>query len=277
MKKITLLLLFPVFLLSCGNASDKSEKEPVGIREEFVPIINGTWVAADYLEEILKTKSPKAAFAQAEGLVAMEINTAEILGDSLVVAGSWNNHEGYLYSIYFKQGQDEKSLVTTHVYNDYGTDFYELSYKVVNNKDTQLLFKRYSADKKLKEERSYIKVTGPLSADSEPYGLQYMVNKVLFSGKYTATDESGVTTEIELTDDGMVKGFGTHKTYYVYTDFMTGDFTNLDEMSFDAFTKEQKPYVFEFSADRVKLYQALQNDERTLLVKGGLKYVLIKN
>lgn len=277
MKNLTLLLVFPMLLLSCGNESNSSQKEqPVSIKEQFVPIINGTWVATDYLEEVAKTKSPKAAFAKAEGLVAMEINTAEILSDSLTVAGSWNNHEGYLYTIYFKQGQDGKSLVTTHTYNDYGTDFYELSYKLVNNTDTQLLFKRYSADKKLKEERSYVKVTGPLTADSEPYGLQYMVNKTLFSGKYTAIDANGATSEIELTDDGMVKGFGTHKIYYVYTDFMDGDFTNMDEMSFDAFTKEQKPYIFELSGDTLKLYQALQNEERTQLIRGPYKYSLVR-
>lgn len=229
----------------------------------------------DYVDELAKTKSPKIASQKLQGIVSMDINTAEIQADSLVVAASLNNHEGYVYNLYFKQGQDEQSLVTKHPYDDLGTDFYELSYAIQNN-DTTLLLKRYNKDKKVKEERVYIKVRGPQTPDSEPYGLQYMANKTLFSGKYKAMDEEGKVTEVELTDDGMVKGFGKHTTYYVYTDFIGDELTNLDEMSFDAFTKTQKPYVFLFSNDTIKLYQALQNEERTQLIQGPLRYTFVK-
>lgn len=275
MKKLIYILMLPLLLMACSSGNPETTEAPKDLKGTFQPIINGVWVMTDYLDALAATKSPKAASSKLEGIVSMEINTSEIQGDSLIVAGSWNNHEGYVFNIYFRQGQDAQSLVTTHPYNDFGTDFHELSY-AVENKDTLLLLKRYNKDKQLQHTRKFRKVTGPQTADSEPYGLQYMANKVLLSGKYLAIDEKGTSTNIELTDDGMAKGFGKHTTYYIYTDFLGNELTNLDEMSFDPFTKTQKPYVFEIKGDTVLLYQAMENDERTLLIRGPLKHTLIK-
>lgn len=273
MKKLLYIFTLPLLLLACGDVEKTGT--PKDIKATFMPIVNGTWVMEDYFTELEKTNSPKLASEKLKGIVSMDINTSDIQGDSLVVSASWNNHEGYVYHLFFRQGQDEQSLVTTHPYSDNGTDFYELAYTVDNN-DTLLVMKLYGKDKKLKEQRRYVKVTGPQADNSEPYGIQYVANKVLLSGKYTATDSNGISSTIEMTDDGMVTGFGKHTTYYIYTDFLGAELTNLDEMSFDAFTKTQKPYIFEIAKDTVYLYQALENEERTLLIRGPLKYTLIK-
>lgn len=244
-----------------------------GLPATFTPIVSGTWVMTDYINELGKTKSPKAASVVLKDVVSMNIDPSMLKGDSLEISVSLGNHEGYFFNLYFRQGQDEQSLTTGHTDNEGG--FYELAY-AANNNDTSLVLNHYSKDKKLLDKKAFTKVTGVQSENGEPYGLQYMANKVLLAGKYTVADDSGKTSEVTLTDDGMATGLGTHSTYFIFTDFFGIEETNLDEMCFDERTKNQKAYIFEINTDTVHLYKAQENEDRTLLIKGPLKYTMVK-
>ena len=125
--------------------------------------------------------------------------------------------------------------------------------------------------------RSFTKVTGPQTEDSEPYSLQYMVNKHLFAGDYQATDDKGKTSTITLTEDGLLKGVEEHKTYFIFTDFVGEEpgYT-VDELCFDEQTKNQKPFLYKINADTLRLYEAKENEERTKISQGPLKYTLVK-
>lgn len=275
MKKLLLAAsIIAIFAAACNsNSSNKEEaKDLVGT---FKPIVSGAWVMTDYINELNKTKSPLAASAKLKDVVSLNIDFSMLKGDSVDVSASLNNHEGYLFSLYLREGQDERSLATGHTSMDNPGAFYELAY-TINNNDTSLVLNHYDKSKKLLDKKAFTKVTGVQSENGEPYGLQYMANKVLLAGKYTATDDAGKTSEVILTDDGMVTGLGTHSTYFIFTDFLGGDETNLDEMAFDERTKNQKPYIFEINADTVWFFQAKENEERTLLIKGPLKYTMVK-
>lgn len=275
MKKLLIALTIAVSLIACGSDKKETKEPSKDISTVFSPIIAGTWVMTDYITDLGKTKSPKASAGKLEGIVSMIIDPAIIQGDTITVAASWNNHEGYTFYLFFRQGQNKQSLATDHTDRDSSGNFYELSYDIKNN-DTTLALNHYNKDKKLLHARQFTKVRGPLTADSEPYGLQYMANKVLLAGSYNATDDEGKKSKVTLTEDGMAKGMGTHTTYYIFTDFTGPDETNLDEMCFDFGTKTQKPYIFEIKADTVLLYKAMENEERTLLICGPLKYTLVK-
>lgn len=273
MKKLFLALFIPFLLTACGaNNADTPQATDV---TTYKPAIAGTWVLKDYYDALETTKSPKDAYASLQGIVSMIIDTTDMQGDSILVSARWNHKESYLYNIYLRPGKAEHSLQTAHPYNDYGTDYFEVAY-AISNGDTVLQMNRFDNSGKQKESKTYLRVTGPQGPDSEPYGVQYIANKVLFSGKYKATDENGKTMEVKLTDDGLSSGIGTHTLYYIYTDFSGDELTNLDEMAFDAFTKTQKPYIFEIKDNTILLYQALQNEERTQLIRGDLKYTLVK-
>lgn len=283
MKRIILCGVSALLLAACDNPGDK---QPTGDKTAMVPVANvmsGTWVMSDYLNDLRQTGSPKASSPKLNGVVSMLVDASLVQGDTILVSASLNNHEGLNFYLFLRQGQNEHSLQTDHTT---GTDdSYELSYSIKDDTVLQLL--HYDKDKKLVDSRDFTKVRGPLTEESEPYGLQYMVNKVLFSGRYRLIDEDSTKNikkqstensgrEIELTDDGMVRGMQEHKTYYVFTDFLGDVETNLDEMAFDPQTKNQKPYIFQVNGDTIRLYKALENEDRTLLVTGALRYTLIK-
>jgi hypothetical protein len=275
MKKLLFILLATYALAACGSGETETNETPADIHATFSPIIKGTWVMTDYITDLQKTKSPKASSGVLQGVVSMEIDPSSPTGDTTIVSASLNNHEGMTFYLFYRQGQDGQSLATALTDEDGSGNFYELAYNITGS-DTVLELKHYNKEKKLLDTRSFTRVTGPLTDDSEPYGLQYMANKVLLSGNYNVTDDEGNSFKAELTDDGMAKGVAGHSTYYIFTDFMGDEQTNLDEMVFDPGAKTQKPYIFEIKADTVWLYKAMENDERTLLIRGPLKYTMVR-
>ncbi len=275
MKQLLLILLATHMLAACSSGETQNNNAPADIHSAFSPIIKGTWVMTDYITDLQKTKSPKASAGILQGVVSMEIDPSAIYGDTTIVSASFNNHEGMTFYLFFRPGQEAKSLPTALTDEDGSGNFYELGYNIAG-KDTVLQLKHYNKEKKLLDTRNFTKVTGPLTDESEPYGLQYMANKVLFSGKYNVTDDEGNSFKGDLTDDGMAKGIGAHTTYYIFTDFIGDEQTNLDEMVFDKGAKTQKPYIFEIKGDTILLYKAMENEERTLLIRGPLKYTMVK-
>lgn len=275
MKKLILILLTASTLAACSSGDNETKETTTDIHTTFSPIIKGTWVMTDYITDLQKTKSPKASAGVLQGVVSMEIDPAAPTGDTSIVSASLNNHEGMTFYLFYRPGQDGQSLATALTDEDGSGNFYELAYNI-SGADTTLQLKHYNKEKKLLDTRGFTRVTGPLTDDSEPYGLQYMANKVLLSGTYNVTDDEGNTFKAELTDDGMAKGVAGHSTYYIFTDFLGDEQTNLDEMVFDPGAKTQKPYIFEIKADTVQLYKAMENEERTLLIRGPLKYTMVR-
>lgn len=265
-----------VFFSACNNNSTKATKnEADEIAAKIEPFIQGSWVMSDYITSLSQTKSPLASGSVLTDIVSLDIDTrGQHSGDSASVAASLNNHEGYAFYIYFRKGQSGTSIPTNHTDDKGG--FYEMDYTIVDA-DTLLVLYHYGNDKKLLDKRNYTRWKSPLAENDEPSVLQRTANSILFTGKYKATDDKGITTDWEFTSGGIAQGVEGHSTYYVFTDFIAEEEGyKIDEMCFDEHTKTQKPFIFSIKGDTTYLYQAKENTERTKLEQGPLKYTLLK-
>lgn len=272
MKKLLIIIAGISLIASCKQGGNENNKTTT--KDAILPYLQGTWVMTDYINELKNTHSPLVSSKKLNGIVSMTINKDVAERDSLPVPGSLNNHEGTSFNIILQQGANEQQLKTDLTDNNTG-NYYEIGYEA--GKDTSAVLIEYNKDHKEVGKHYYTKVTGIQTDESEPYGLQYMANKVLLAGVYNATDDAGKASTIEFTEDGLIKGIEGHKTYYIFTDFLgEGDGYQVDELCLDEQTKEQKPFIFHISKDTVRLYQAKEDAERTKLEQGPLKYTLIK-
>jgi hypothetical protein len=276
MKHIVTILSIAVLFTACKSGTETQNTEAEAIAARVKPIIQGTWVMTDYITSLQQTKSPLASSKVLKDIVMLDILADSIndKGDSMGVSGSLNNHEGLAFNIYFRKGHTETAIPMEYTDND--GSFYELDYTIANN-DTTLVVNHYGKDNKVIAKRDFTKWKQPVADYDEPSPLQRTVNKVLFAGKYRATDDAGKTYDWELTNGGILLGVEGHKTYYVFTDFIAEEEGYLvDEMCFDEHEKTQKPFIFSIKGDTTYLYQAKENNERTKIEKGDLKYTLLK-
>lgn len=274
MKYVIPILALTILFAACKSGTENQKTEAEAIAARIMPIVHGTWVMTDYITSLEQTKSPLASSKLLTGIVAMDFDTADHKGDSVSVQGNGGNHEDVLFSIYFRKGQTETSVPVSMVAED-GSHF-ELDYTTTNG-ETTLLLCRYGANNKLLDKQSFTKWKEPVGEDDEPSVFQRTVNRILFAGKYAVTDDAGKTYNWELTNGGIAKGVEGHSTYFVFSDFSFEEEGYLvDEMCFDERTKTQKPYIFSIKGDTTFLYQAKENEERTKIEKGPLKYTLVK-
>jgi hypothetical protein len=275
MKKLLGISALILSLAACKDSATRKAEEGKELAATFAPIINGAWVMTDYINHLGNSKSPLASYNLLKGVVSIDISTADYSGDSLYVPISINNHEGDGFMVYFRKGHDENSLPTSLPDYQNSINSYELGYEV-KEKDTLLVLYHYGANNKLLDKRSFSKIPSE-SEDGEPNALQRAVNSLLFAGNYSATNEQGIVADVTFTTDGLLQGFEGHNTFYIFTDFMTEeDGYKIDEICFDERTKNQQPFIFAISGDTTRLYAAKENEERTRLEKGTLKYTLVK-
>ncbi len=107
MKKILTLFLLVSILAGCSchhksktlnGANSKTQYR----MHKFNRIIQGAWVNKEYIDEVLKTRSPQAASGSAGFITALSIDTTNIKGDSLSVGVNLGNHEGTILITKFK-------------------------------------------------------------------------------------------------------------------------------------------------------------------------------
>ena len=277
MKHIVTILSIAVLFAACKSGTETKKTEAEEIAARVMPVIKGTWVMTDYITSLQQTKSPLASSAVLKDIVMLDILDMDSLshqGDSMGISGSLNNHEGLAFNIYFRKGHTETAIPIA--YSDNDGSFYELDYTIANN-DTTLVVCHYGKDNQLIAKRNFTKWKQPVADYDEPSPLQRMVNKVLFAGKYKATDDAGKTFDWELTSGGIALGVEGHNTYYIFTDFIAEEPGYMvDELCFDEHEKTQKPFIFSIKGDTTYLYQAKENNERTKIEKGDLKYTLVK-
>ena len=230
---------------------------------------------SDYINDVEKTRSPYESHYKLKGVASIAIALPNDKGDSARIGYSLNNHEGSDFVIYFKTGQMSTSLKTSLPDYDIKTNFYELGYKV-KNQDTTLIFYHYNKHREIINAVKFTKVLNSLPLDDMGYGIEYVTDEKLISGKYSTVDSTGNSFKIEFNSEGKVTGFLDFKTYYINTDFEAGPENNLDEIDFDVSTPKQKSYTFKFNVDTIDLYDIDHNADSTLLMTGKLKYKLVR-
>ena len=138
MKYIITELAIYILLTSCETSKRTDNPEANIMRDSiasFDPLFHGVWVKSDYVNKILKTKSPYKSSDKLNGIVTLIIDTQKQTQDSLPVGSSLNNHEGYGFIVFQVEGHAPTSLTTDIVDYETESNFYELDY-TKNDRDT---------------------------------------------------------------------------------------------------------------------------------------------
>lgn len=273
MKYSSLVAFIFLLPISCQTTDKKTDKHSNELIEKFKPFLIGTWVPADYINDIVKTKSPLKSSNKITYISEFSIDTIKLSDDSIHIGAAMGNHEGGEFIIYFKQGLTSTSLPIK--INEDEISLYELGY-VINGVDTSLVLFHYDKNKKLLEETKYIKVQASKPSGELGDGFQYIVNKKLIAGTYEVSDSTENKTRIELTADGKIKGFLGFKTYYILTDFVARPENGTDEICFEIQTKEQKCYGFNIIADTINLFEPAKDEQNSLFTPGPTIYRFVK-
>lgn len=279
MKALIYLLLALGIFTSCSTDNSTTTDEPNSIdslRQNFNTVFKGVWVLSDYLEAIEKTKSLLKSSDKLEGVVTMVIDKIAH-ADSMRIGVSWNNHEGYDFTAYFRQGQNRNSLKTNLPDYEEKTNFYELSYESIGN-EIFLWLNHYNKNKQLIDKRRFDKVATTQPDTDLTWGLQYAVNERLFAGNYLLIDSTETLRKVYLKSDGTLTGHPAFKTYYVMTDYLGGPVAMLDKVIFNIDTDRSKGFAFKKLKDTTYLYSTIGDEDAGEIVKiVKVQYKLVKN
>lgn len=281
MKKTSILLLTTAVLVGCSNNNNKSNTSKKSINRQaqllerkFNPIIHGDWVNKEYIDKITETNSPEAAAEVSGFITELSIDTTGIKNDSLYAGANYGNHEGGGITTKFKPGKRPSTLR----FNGY-SDSYDLGYSIKNGDTTLILYYR-NADTKHAGKTVYIKsvnkITDVADRTETLDGVNYLINKRLIAGQYVATDSLGAKSDMVFTSGGKVKGLSNFKTYYIQDDFV-GPESNLDEIIFELYQKNQVDYAFKIKADTLSIFTTRENADSTELYYNKLVYKLVRS
>lgn len=263
MKQLIYIFLTFFIVTSCSNdktsTTDNSSNSIDSLKLSFIPVFNGVWVLADYIDAIEQTRSPLKSADKLQGVVTMVID-GTINSDSIEVGVSWNNHEGYSFTTYFLTGQNRNSLKTNIPDYNEKSGFYELGYETINDK-TYLVIYHYTEASQLIDKKRFTKVAERQQDNDAAWGLQCVVNEKLFSGNYLLIDSTSAIGTINLKNDGSLSGWADFNTYYVFTDFMGGPESVLDGIAFNLNEKKSKWFAFKINSDTTYLYSTIGDEE----------------
>ncbi|TFF38004.1 hypothetical protein [Mucilaginibacter psychrotolerans] len=272
MKKLFFLLAPIIVLLSCTSNPTKkhtdtltaAKPKPAKQRTNLLPVYQGVWVKSDYIEKIRRTKSVLASVDLVAGITGMQIDTATITGDSLMVTVGWDNQNPGSVAIRLKHGKRPGTL-------QFGDD--ELGYSVANGDTALLLYQVYN---KQLFTTPYHKIANVDANKNVSDGINYVINKALIAGSYAVKGVTGKTSKVIFTPDGTVTGLAGFRKYFIENDLKPGPLKNMDLITFDEFSSKSAVYHYVFEDNTLKLYEAKPNTKATLIVLGKLKYTLTR-
>ncbi|RTQ50055.1 hypothetical protein EJV47_10455 [Hymenobacter gummosus] len=245
--------------------------------QQLLPQLAGHWVQQSYLDAVVRTKSPYRVQDSISHIAELLILPGKLTADSLLVGLSLGNHEGGEAALYLRPARHPQALPLHHPDYEQPSNYYELSYAMLG-RDSLLRLNLRNRGGKLMSSVAYRRARMPLlaQADDLSAGLQYEVNRLLMAGRYTGRDSVGRAVSARFTPDGKVSGLAGFKTYYVGTDFGAGPENNLDDLTFNSYTKQQRSFTYRFSGDTLRLF-ALRSDSNHIdLAPARLHYTLVR-
>lgn len=271
LKNAIYTILIIVFITSCKSKSDKPlitpEVSPDTIQKlitKLKPILQGVWVKKDYIDKVISTRSPLLASDKVIGITTMHINSPETRGDSLPVLVTYDNKNPGGVILRFKQGKSKAGM-------PFGEN--ELGYSIKNADTTLVLYQYYQNRWVL---TPYIRALRQSAGNDLQDGINYLINKNLFAGRYSSTDIQGKKSDITFKDNGEISGFGAFTKYTVESSYDNKVMNNLDEITFNQFSSDEKTFIFKIDANTLNLFEVKPNANSTLLITGKLKYKLVK-
>ena len=275
--KPTYYFLFIFFSSLFYSCSDNRESKLDGTTDSVIQkdwriknILSGVWVPDEYIKNIESTKSPYKSSDALTEVATMIIECDSSVADSLVVGASWNNHEGYSFTVSF----DSTNYLLTNI-PDYEvkSNTYRLAYDIVKQ-DTFLILAHFAKDNRLLDQKRFRRITQNQSSDEgADWGLTFLVNDRIFRGQYKRID-SIAPEKIMFSNSGDVQNFYDYKSYQVLTDFIGP--TDFDNICFKTNDSKYKCFAFKFSADTLKLYELVETEEEGIEKVGAIKYTLLR-
>lgn len=276
MKKVIIYFsIFALLISSCSSDTKKSVKDSITgfpkaagtnkLITEYKPIVQGVWIKVDYINEVIRTKSPEAATKYVDGVTTMYFNTEKLNGDSILAPVGWSNHEGGELTLFFRPGIRSSTI-------QFGAG--DLGYSIENG-DTILTTYWPNENKKIIATK-YRRILVKQKDDDIGYGLNYAINQGIISGKYLCTDSANSAFEVTFLNSGKVIGFPNHDNYYVSDDIGGEPMNNLDVIVFDLYSKKSQDFYFKITKDTLKLYTTKASPDSMLEVVDKLRYTLIR-
>lgn len=252
MKRLLYCLLAAGFCFSC---------KPKTLKEEFTPIVQGLWVKKDYIDQILQKKSVAAVPQSYYDITVMNVSTDLGKGDSITVRVGKVTHGLTYVHLYFRPGTKPHTIQMADT---------DLSYKI-DGKDTVITLNYILGGKP--DSTKYVKALHYAPKNNVGDGLDTMLNKGLFAGKYNLT-ENGINKEVTFTVGGKITGLANYKTYYVNNDFVIGG-NNIDGLTFDMRLGKPSGLAYKIKADTLNLYTTSVDENEHTIIK-DLKYTLVR-
>lgn len=250
MKKLNItLVLLLITLISCNqNSNNTQEKDLHGINKETITSIKpekkfeGNWVNKKYVDELIKTKSPKAS--QDITPMSMIIIPKNLNEKATII---WGFHEGDSKIIDNNNGQ--------------------VKIQFSENKESELIL---IDEKNLKiDNKQFIKLK-----ESENKINYNIVEELIFAGKYDLNGQ-----EVEFTYDGKVKGLKDINYYMVFIDYQDVGM-QVNQLLLGTDFNNSESYSFEFNQDQLIIYQlkcvTIEQGECVTVENGEEKFKLTK-
>jgi hypothetical protein len=286
MKSIIMTATMLMFLSACqqsgtsNNSNTDSATAAVAAKpaEPAIPfgnyrsLIKGTWVSADFIDDLAKTRSPHASMGKVRDIAALIIDTT--MNDSIKITAVPNFHEGSMNIMaYLRKGNIDTNAVQM-TYDSYAEPMsknYEIGYEVKGT-DTLLAIYHYEKDKKLASTYRFYN-----SSKMKDPNTAYIVNKNLFTGTYSLASQQGQPATVTLNSDGTVTGLDDFKTYNADLEFVPND---ADIITFykNKDPKQSVSYGYKVTPDALLVYDTKTSGEYgdILTVTNRIKYKLVR-
>jgi hypothetical protein len=271
-----------MLLLSCqsksGDKTGASAVPSTSLTKPFPSLLEGHWVMTEYIDDIIKTKSPFRSSEKLGGLVAMIITLNNVEGDSLEVGANLGNHEGGRFTLYMRPGKTTSSFKTDMGdFADFENEgnFSELAYETANG-DTSLFLYNYDRNQKQVGRRRFTRVHCAECGGSLEDGIQKVVRKHLIAGSYTVVEspEKRESAIVRFEETGSMTGISDFSQYDLLTDFVADDYP-IDRIYFRSESSGDEPWLtFDIAGDTLNLYRTIQSEEGE--IPGALLYKLVR-
>jgi hypothetical protein len=281
MKELIILLL--PFVIACNEGKRINSKESETIstedKKELLSIIHGGWVKQEYVDSIIRTKSPYKSSKQYLSNVELIIDTANATGDTIMNPGcSTNGKESYYFRIALKHDSLNKPIMQMLYNHNYiNTDFF-LEYSISSRDTILYMIKKNLNTREPKSKTPYKRIY------NNPPGNNYSIdpttiflNRTLIAGKYTLYDAKNklIGNEVEFKEDGKVEGFPECEHFYLESYY--GDAGNYNyNFDYVVFSSSEKRSVFRWTLEKdiFKFYEIISGIQPEN--PGTLRFILKK-
>ena len=153
------------------------------------PIIQGIWLPRKYVQDIYETHSAFLSSKSIPVISEMQIDPDQIQNDTLYVASSLNNHEGYGFKIWF-ENKNGKIIIGNNI-REWNSEKFNFEFRYRTTPDTILSIVKKDKSDKILESDDFLRIRN--SNHITNYGgmeYEYLARKLILEGSYQVLDST---------------------------------------------------------------------------------------